>query len=66
MGSEGGRERESARARERSFIDNQEVKVGKHNSWLGDIAPGRTGSSIEGKYSTPTFRLATWPTLAGG
>jgi hypothetical protein len=27
----------------------------------GDTAPGRTGSSIDGEYSTPTLRLALWP-----
>ena len=27
---------------------------------------GRTGSSIDGEYSTPTLRLAMQPALAGG
>jgi hypothetical protein len=40
---------------ERGFIDNHKVteKVGKHNALSGDTAPGRTGSSIDGEYSTP-------------
>ena len=31
-----------------------------------DTAPGRTVSSIDGEYSTPTLRLAMWPAFAGG
>ena len=34
------------------------LKVGKHNTLSGDTATGRTGSSIDGEYSTPTLRLA--------
>jgi hypothetical protein len=60
------RERERKRERERSVIDNHEVTEGRHNSLSGDTAPGRTGSSIDGESSTPTFRLAMWPALAGG
>jgi len=37
------------------------MKVGRHNALSGDTAPGRTGSSIDGEYSTPTLRLAMWP-----
>jgi hypothetical protein len=37
------------------------LKVGKHNALSGDAAPGRTGSSIDGEYSTSTLRLAMWP-----
>ena len=37
------------------------LKVGKHNALSGGTAPGRTGSSIDGEYSTPTLRLAIWP-----
>jgi hypothetical protein len=34
------------------------LKVGKHNTLSGETAPGRTGSSIDGEYSTP---LSVWP-----
>ena len=45
-----------------SFTDNQKVtEGGNHNALSADTAPGRTGSSIDGEYSTPTLRLAIWP-----
>jgi hypothetical protein len=60
-------EGEGGREGERIFLDNQEVStVGKHNALSSDTAPGRTGSTIDGEYSTPTVRLAMWPALAGG
>ncbi len=46
--------------REREFLSTitKWLKAGKYNALSGDIAPGRTGSSIDGEYSTPTLRLA--------
>ena len=38
-------------------IPPDQREVGKHNALSGDTAPGRTGSSIDGEYSTPTLRL---------
>jgi len=57
------RQREREREREESFIDKHKVTKGlgkhcKHNALLDDTASGRTGSSIDGEYSTPTLRLA--------
>ena len=37
-----------------------------HNALSGHTASGRTGSSINGEYSTPTLRLVKWGALAGG
>jgi hypothetical protein len=60
------KEREREREREVLLTITKLMKVGKHNALSGDIAPGRTGSSIDGEYSTPTLRLVMWPSLAGG
>jgi hypothetical protein len=60
----GGRERE--REREVLLTITKSLKVGKYNTLVVDTAPGRTGSSIDGEYSTPTLRLTMWPALAGG
>ena len=42
------------------------MKLGKYNALLGDTAPWRTDSIIDGEYATPTLRLAMWGALAGG
>jgi len=60
------REREREREREVLLTIKKGLTVGKHNALSGDTAPGCTGSSIDGEYSTPTLRLAVWHALAGG
>jgi hypothetical protein len=61
-----GEEREREREREVLLTITKCLKVGKYNALSVDTAPGRTGSSIDGEYSTATLRLAMWPALAGG
>ena len=46
------------REREILLTITKGLKVGKYNALSGDTAPGCTGSSIDGEYSTPTLRLA--------
>jgi hypothetical protein len=59
-------EREREREREVLLTITKWLKVGKHNALMGDTAPVRTGSSIDGEYSTPTLSLAMWPAWARG
>ena len=60
----GWREREGGK--EALLTITKSLMVVKHHLLSGDTAHGRTGSSTDGEYSTPTLRLAMWPAWAGG